>query len=87
MTGHLCVTAYILLLQTEHLPVTSSRVTNMAGKYHCRKRPNGDQMAAAVEHTHLVAHTYHMDIKPGNFLLDEDSNLVLIDWEQSRAHV
>ena len=43
------------------------------------------QMAAAVEHTHLVAHTYHMDIKPGNFLLDEDSNLVLIDWEQSNA--
>lgn len=36
-------------------------------------------MAAAVAHTHLVAHTYHMDIKPGNFLLDEESNLVLID--------
>ena len=40
------------------------------------------QMAAAVAHTHLVAHTYHMDIKPGNFLIDEDFNLVLIDWEQ-----
>jgi serine/threonine protein kinase len=45
------------------------------------------QMAAAVAHTHFVAHTYHMDIKPGNFLLDEDSNLVLIDWEQSDAPV
>lgn len=44
-------------------------------------------MAAAIAHTHLVAHTYHMDIKPGNFLLDEDSNLVLIDWEQSGAPV
>ncbi|KFY49726.1 hypothetical protein V495_00485 [Pseudogymnoascus sp. VKM F-4514 (FW-929)] len=45
------------------------------------------KMAAAVAHTHFVAHTYHMDIKPGNFLLDEDSNLVLIDWEQSDAPV
>jgi hypothetical protein len=24
-----------------------------------------------------------MDIKPGNFLLDADSSLILIDWEQS----
>ncbi|OBT60797.1 hypothetical protein VE03_09898 [Pseudogymnoascus sp. 23342-1-I1] len=45
------------------------------------------QMAADVAHTHLVAHTYHMDIKPGNFLLDEESNLVLIDWEQSDAPI
>ncbi|KFY34393.1 hypothetical protein V494_06808 [Pseudogymnoascus sp. VKM F-4513 (FW-928)] len=44
-------------------------------------------MAAAVAHTHFVAHTYHMDIKPGNFLLDEERNLVLIDWEQSGAPV
>ncbi|WEW59251.1 hypothetical protein PRK78_004720 [Emydomyces testavorans] len=28
-----------------------------------------------------------MDIKPGNFLLDADFNLVLIDWEQSDAPV
>ncbi|OBT84648.1 hypothetical protein VE02_07064 [Pseudogymnoascus sp. 03VT05] len=28
-----------------------------------------------------------MDVKPGNFLLDEDSNLVLIDWEQNGAPV
>ena len=26
-----------------------------------------------------------MDIKPENFLLDADFNLVLIDWEQSNA--
>ncbi|KAL8945381.1 MAG: hypothetical protein Q9211_000090 [Gyalolechia sp. 1 TL-2023] len=45
------------------------------------------QMAAAVAHTHFVAHTYHMDIKPGNFLLDADHHLVLIDWEQSDAPV
>lgn len=45
------------------------------------------QMTAAVAHTHLVAHTYHMDIKPGNFLLDTESNLVLIDWEQSDAPI
>lgn len=45
------------------------------------------QMAAAIAHTHSVAHTYHMDIKPGNFLLDAESSLVLIDWEQSDAPV
>lgn len=26
-----------------------------------------------------------MDIKPGNFLIDDDDNLLLIDWEQSDA--
>lgn len=45
------------------------------------------EMASALAHTHLVAHTYHMDIKPGNFLLDEDDKLVLIDWEQCDAPV
>lgn len=45
------------------------------------------QMAAAIAHTHFVAHTYHMDIKPGNFLLEADFHLVLIDWEQSDAPV
>ncbi len=42
-------------------------------------------MAAAIAHTHFVAHTYHMDVKPGNSLLDADFNLVetfvLIDRE------
>ncbi|KAK1250107.1 hypothetical protein MKX08_010110, partial [Trichoderma sp. CBMAI-0020] len=32
-----------------------------------------------------VTHTYHMDIKPGNFILDNQENLVLIDWEQNGA--
>lgn len=45
------------------------------------------QMAAAIAHTHFVAHTYHMDIKPGNFLLDADLHLVLIDWEQCDAPI
>ncbi|KAJ9137675.1 Protein kinase-like domain [Pleurostoma richardsiae] len=45
------------------------------------------QMAVALAHTHFVAHTYHMDVKPGNFLLDEDLNLVLADWERSDAAV
>ena len=45
------------------------------------------QMTAAIAHTHFVAHTYHMDVKPGNFLLDADLNLVLIDWEQSDAPI
>ncbi|KAI9692025.1 MAG: hypothetical protein M1820_009600 [Bogoriella megaspora] len=45
------------------------------------------QMAVAIAHTHFVARTYHMDIKPGNFLIDVDGNLVLIDWEQSDTPV
>ncbi|MCJ1422408.1 hypothetical protein MMC29_000288 [Sticta canariensis] len=45
------------------------------------------QMAAAIAHTHFVAQTYHMDVKPGNFLLDADLDLVLIDWEQCDAPV
>ncbi|KAJ3954725.1 hypothetical protein N0V92_008769 [Colletotrichum tropicale] len=42
-------------------------------------------MAAAIAHTHRQAKTYHMDIKPGNFLIDQDDNLVLGDWEQTDA--
>lgn len=37
------------------------------------------QMTAAIAHTHFIAHTYHMDIKPGNFLLDANLHLMLID--------
>ncbi|KAK4059805.1 hypothetical protein Trihar35433_10621 [Trichoderma harzianum] len=43
------------------------------------------QMCLAITHTHRVAHTYHMDIKPGNFVIDDRENLILIDWEQSGA--
>lgn len=42
-------------------------------------------MAKAIEHTHNEMHTYHMDIKPGNFLIDDSGGLILIDWEQSGA--
>ncbi|KAK4242745.1 hypothetical protein C8A03DRAFT_28975 [Achaetomium macrosporum] len=42
-------------------------------------------MAAAIAHVHRVAHTYHMDIKPGNFLIDGNKDLILCDWEQSDA--
>lgn len=45
------------------------------------------QMIAAIAHAHLVAHTYHMDVKPGNFLIDADFDLVLIDWEQNDAPI
>ncbi|KAM0301628.1 hypothetical protein ACHAPM_005863 [Fusarium culmorum] len=42
-------------------------------------------MASAVFHTHRVAMTYHKDVKPGNFVVDEDDNLKLCDWEQQDA--
>lgn len=40
-------------------------------------------MASAVLHTHRVAGTYHMDVKPGNMLIDDADGIRLIDWEQS----
>ena len=43
------------------------------------------EMCSAVHHTHRVARTYHMDIKPGNFLLSDQNSLMLGDWEQSGA--
>ena len=43
------------------------------------------QMASAVFHTQYTAHSFHMDIKPANFLLDSHKSLLLIDWEQSGA--
>ena len=43
------------------------------------------QMSAAVAHIHLVARLYHMDIRPGNFLLDDEGNAKLMNWGQRRA--
>lgn len=43
------------------------------------------QMSLAVAHAHSVLRTFHMDIKPGNFIVDDEQNLLLIDWEQSGA--
>jgi hypothetical protein len=43
------------------------------------------QMALAISHAHFTAHTFHMDIKPANFVLDANKDLILIDWEQSGA--
>jgi serine/threonine protein kinase len=43
------------------------------------------QMAIALSHTHFNANIYNMDIKPNNFLLDANNDLILIDWEQSGA--
>ncbi|KAJ4310976.1 hypothetical protein N0V84_010674 [Fusarium piperis] len=42
-------------------------------------------MATAVFYTHRVAKTYHMDIKPGNFVADASDDLILCDWEQHDA--
>ncbi|KAI4170646.1 MAG: hypothetical protein LQ348_007076 [Seirophora lacunosa] len=43
------------------------------------------QMASAIAYTHFTGHTFHMDIKLSNFLLETNRNLLLIDWEQSGA--
>ncbi|KAH7176305.1 ankyrin repeat-containing domain protein [Dactylonectria macrodidyma] len=32
-----------------------------------------------------VARKYHMDIKPGNFIIDKNDHMVLDDWEQADA--
>lgn len=33
----------------------------------------------------FAAHTFHMDIKPANFVVNANKDLILIDWEQSGA--
>lgn len=43
------------------------------------------QMTSAIAHTHFAGHTFHMDIKPANFVIDSNQDLILIDWEQSGA--
>lgn len=43
------------------------------------------QMASAISHTHFTAHAFHMDIKPANFVLNTNKDLILIDWEQRGA--
>ena len=43
------------------------------------------QMTSAIAHAHFTAHTFHMDIKPANFVLNARKDLILIDWEQSGA--
>lgn len=41
------------------------------------------QMSMAIAYTNGDMHTYHMDIKPGNFIVNDEEDLFLIDWEQS----
>ena len=43
------------------------------------------QMASALSHTLFKACAYHMDFKPSNLLLNDDMDLILIDWEQCGA--
>ena len=43
------------------------------------------QMVSAIAHTQFTSHTFHMDIKPANFVLNSRKDLILIDWEQSGA--
>ncbi|KAL0935580.1 Serine/threonine-protein kinase Nek6 [Colletotrichum truncatum] len=40
------------------------------------------QIVSAMAHTHFNAPSWHQDIKPSNFLLDENDDIVIIDWEQ-----
>ncbi len=42
-------------------------------------------MISAIAHTHFTTHTFHMNIKSINFVLDSNQNLILINWEQSET--
>jgi len=45
------------------------------------------QLTEALHHTHITCHTYHMDLKIDNILLDPSTNsIIIIDWEQSGAN-
>ena len=43
------------------------------------------QMALAISYTHFKTHTFHRGITPGNFILDDNKDLILIDWEQNEV--
>ena len=43
------------------------------------------QMTSAIAHAHFTAHTFHMNIKSVNFVLNSRKDLILIDWKQSEA--
>ncbi|KAH7121548.1 hypothetical protein EDB81DRAFT_700447 [Dactylonectria macrodidyma] len=43
------------------------------------------QMASAIAHTHRVMHTFHTNIHGGSFIIGDDENLSLIDWEVTSA--
>lgn len=44
------------------------------------------QVGAALEYMHEVHHTCHLDVKPGNILLDANNNAVLIDFGLSKNY-
>ncbi len=43
------------------------------------------QMTSAIAHIHFTTHTFYMNIKSINFILDSNQNLILIDWKQSET--
>ncbi|KAK3393275.1 hypothetical protein B0H63DRAFT_530964 [Podospora didyma] len=50
----------------------------------------GGSVASRIEESNeegirISLETYHMDIKPGNFIADERDRLILCDWEQNDA--
>jgi thiamine kinase-like enzyme len=82
--GFVCSTLYPVMRNgsLDEKVVQSERAgTHLAPKDKARCR----QIASPIYHPHFVAHTYYMDIKLVNLLLDDHLNLILIDWEQSGA--
>ncbi|KAI3392663.1 hypothetical protein diail_5303 [Diaporthe ilicicola] len=39
-------------------------------------------IAEGMLHTHRVAKTFHMDMKPANLLVEDDDTVKIIDWQQ-----
>lgn len=39
-------------------------------------------IAEGILHTHRVAKTFHMDMKPANVLVEDDDTVRIIDWQQ-----
>ncbi|KAF2266532.1 hypothetical protein CC78DRAFT_531642 [Lojkania enalia] len=40
------------------------------------------QIASGTYHVHVQGRSWHQDLKPPNMLLDDEENIVIIDWEQ-----
>ncbi|KAH8689718.1 kinase-like domain-containing protein [Phaeosphaeriaceae sp. PMI808] len=40
------------------------------------------QIVCGLHHVHTQGNSWHQDLKPPNILLDDDENIIIIDWEQ-----
>lgn len=74
-------------LQPFRAKQTISEEISLANKKRLRIPPSTKAkwclgIAEGIMHTHRVAKTFHMDMKPANVLIEDDDTVRIIDWQQ-----